>query len=638
MSIISVIGRRSLKVRLLIGSIYTILLLGAVSMVYPFMLMIAGSTKSAVDAPDAKLIPPFLSSDTALYQKHVEGFFNESLEALQMAHNVVDTSFRAVAPLSAPNHALANAWRAFIAFTDLPPYTYGCAYVQAPVTRGVFPSALRAFKEELSAEYDGDIARLNRGLATEFVDWNAFYLLPENYLPRRSTLVSSLMDDRFALFKAALPLESRIYFSPENYYRHAYLRTQYQGAIERYNQTHGTSHASWDDVHLDRNLPVGPDRSDLERGDWITFARSVLNLLWLRAEPAATPFYRDFLKAKYLTVAGLNRNYGTAYTSFNDIVLEEEPPQTGLMSSDWSAFVEGWKDPAAGTIHMLPADMIRIDSIDFMFRDYLKSTHGTLTAANAALGTAYRDWLEILPPQRDLFAIDFAGRKAELRKEFLLRNYLCVLDYIVLHGRGISNTAIYCALAILCALTVNPLAAYALSRYKPPSAYKILLFLMMTMAFPPMVTQIPSFLLLRELGLLNTFAALVLPAMANGYSIFLLKGFFDSLPQELYESAEIDGAGEFRIFWQITMSLSTPILAVVGLSAFTAAYSNFMMALLICQDDKMWTIMPWLYQLQQRSGQGVIFASLLVASVPTFLVFVFCQNIIMRGIVVPVEK
>jgi multiple sugar transport system permease protein len=86
------------------------------------------------------------------------------------------------------------------------------------------------------------------------------------------------------------------------------------------------------------------------------------------------------------------------------------------------------------------------------------------------------------------------------------------------------------------------------------------------------------------------------------------------------------------------MSLSKPILAVIGLNAFTLAYSNFMMALLICQDQKMWTLMPWLYQLQQSSCQGVIFASLVIAAVPTFLIFALCQNIIMRGIVVPVEK
>ena len=79
-------------------------------------------------------------------------------------------------------------------------------------------------------------------------------------------------------------------------------------------------------------------------------------------------------------------------------------------------------------------------------------------------------------------------------------------------------------------------------------------------------------------------------------------------------------------------------MAVIALSAFTMAYSNFMFALLICQDKKMWTLMVWLYQLQRNSAPGVVFASLLIAAMPVFLMFALCQNIIMRGIVVAVEK
>jgi multiple sugar transport system permease protein len=209
---------------------------------------------------------------------------------------------------------------------------------------------------------------------------------------------------------------------------------------------------------------------------------------------------------------------------------------------------------------------------------------------------------------------------------------------MLLHGRGIANTVIYCFLAVVLALLVNPLAAYAMSRYRMPSTYKILMFLMLTMAFPPMVTQIPVFLMLREFGLLNTFAALLLPGLANGYSIFLLKGFFDAQPRDLYESAQLDGAGEWTLFWQITMSLARPILSVVALNAFVAAYANFMFALLICQDERMWTLMVWLYQLQQRSGPGVVQASLLLAALPTLAVFLACQRVLLRGIVVPVEK
>lgn len=92
------------------------------------------------------------------------------------------------------------------------------------------------------------------------------------------------------------------------------------------------------------------------------------------------------------------------------------------------------------------------------------------------------------------------------------------------------------------------------------------------------------------------------------------------------------------MFWHFTLGLSGPILAVTALGAFTAAYGNFLMALLVCQDPRMWTLMPWLYQLQQDSGVGVVYASLLIAAVPTLIVFLLCQRVILRGIVIPVEK
>ena len=86
------------------------------------------------------------------------------------------------------------------------------------------------------------------------------------------------------------------------------------------------------------------------------------------------------------------------------------------------------------------------------------------------------------------------------------------------------------------------------------------------------------------------------------------------------------------------MALSKPILAVLALGAFTAAYSEFMMALIIIPDRSMWTLMVWIFQLQITAPQAVIQTSVLIAAIPTFIVFVFCQNIIIRGIVVPVEK
>ena len=228
--------------------------------------------------------------------------------------------------------------------------------------------------------------------------------------------------------------------------------------------------------------------------------------------------------------------------------------------------------------------------------------------------------------------------RAAIRREFLVRNYREVIDYVALHGPAVWNTFVLCAGLLVVTLIVNPLCAYALSRYNLPSTYKILLFLLATMAFPAEVSAIPNFLLLKQLHLLNTYWALILPAMANGYAIFLLKGFFDSLPRELYEAGTIDGASEARMFTTITLPMSKPVLAVIALGTFTTAYGSFLWAFLVCQDPNKWTLMVWLSQMQSWAPMPVIFAALALAALPTLLVFIFCQNIIMRGIIVPTEK
>lgn len=638
MPILSIIGRKHWKVRLLIGCIYAVLIAGALSMVYPFLLMIAGSSKSAVDVAENRLVPRFLVDDQALYRKYTESLFNEQLSLMQAVYDSDAASFGTLAAPAPVPDAMLDAWAEFLRTTGLPSSTYSIGFLRAASTRGVQPLNLRRWKDELFARSGGRMDELNRELGTAFIGWNMVDIRPEDFHIRRSNPRQGPLYDAFRDFKARQPLADRFYFSVEGFYRNNFLKNRYSRNLDAYNTSHGTAYTAWDQVRLDERYPGDPSRTDQERADWETFVRVIVNLQWLKVEDAALVPYHEFLRAKYHDLAGVARAYEAAVTDWREVALPVAGYAAGLVMSDWESFVQGWRDPESGTWHRLPLESVRVDSVEGRFRAFLKERHGELAAANAALGTAYAAWRDIPAPQQAFHARHFAGITRELRWEFGTRNFVTVWDYLVLRGRGVLNTAIYCALAVLVALIFNPLAAYALSRYRPPSAYKVLLFLMLTMAFPPMVTQIPVFLLLRKFEFLNTFWALILPGLANGYSIFLLKGFFDSLPRELYESAEMDGAGEFRIFWQITMSLSQPILVVIALNAFTHAYSNFMFALLICQDQKMWTLMPWLYQLQQYSGQGVVYASLLIAAVPTFLIFALCQNVIMRGIVVPVEK
>ena len=229
------------------------------------------------------------------------------------------------------------------------------------------------------------------------------------------------------------------------------------------------------------------------------------------------------------------------------------------------------------------------------------------------------------------------------RRDFLLGaldNYRLVGQYLFVRGRAFVNTVLLVVFSVLAALIVNPLAAYAMSRFRMKGAERVILFLLATMAFPAAVTAIPGFILIRDLGLINTLAALVLPTIASGMSIFILKGFFDALPRELYEAATIDGAGEWTVFAKITLPMTTPILAVNALNHFVAAYNSWEWAFLVCQKESQWTIAVWMYQMsREMAGQPwCVMAGFVIVSIPTALVFLLCQKVILRGIVLPSMK
>ena len=193
-----------------------------------------------------------------------------------------------------------------------------------------------------------------------------------------------------------------------------------------------------------------------------------------------------------------------------------------------------------------PVTALHALSAENLFRDQVLKQYGSLEAVNRAYGTRMKSIMELDAPYALADWKYVQENHQSLRKHFVTRNFSTVIGYMVLHGRAVINTIIFCAIVILTHLIVNPMCAYALSRYNLHYAYKVLLFLLATMAFPAEVTAIPNFLLLKKFHLLNTYWALILPGMANGYAIFLLKGFFDSLPKELYEAGIIDGAVEPR--------------------------------------------------------------------------------------------
>lgn len=339
-------------------------------------------------------------------------------------------------------------------------------------------------------------------------------------------------------------------------------------------------------------------------------------------------------------IAAYNEAEGTRYSSLAEVPFPATVPAVG--AKPWFRFAgqilnpvfveltaEGqaaWQASGLGRVAFLRTkarpEHLRVESIDIAFAAWA-SMRGE---PDAKIPQRTKDWLA------------FREERGFWRWQFVVQNYTYVIDEVLIQGNGVRNTVILVLLTVIGALTINPMAAYALSRFRLRQSYQVLLFFLATIAFPAEVAMIPNFLQLKDFGLLNTFGALVLPGLVNGFSIFLLKGFFDSLPKELYEAADIDGASEWQIFWGFTMSLSKPILAVIALNAFISAYSAFFFALILAPDQQMWTLMVWIYQMQQNAGPAIVSASLLLTALPTLLVYLCAQNVILRGIVVPSDK
>jgi len=327
----------------------------------------------------------------------------------------------------------------------------------------------------------------------------------------------------------------------------------------------------------------------------------------------------DFVRRKYGSLEALNAAWPVRYRSFFDVSFSAESKRTGpslAAEAEGNAKLRTWFELERWYVDEALARG------DFVSR--------TMPASLAPYAEEIRNALTVQFVEhgwRDFLSSAFA-------------NYRLVGNYLFLRGRAFVNTLLLVFLTVLASLTVNPLAAYALSRFRLRATEKIILFLLATMAFPAAVTAIPGFLLIRDLGLLNTFAALVLPGVASGMSIFVLKGFFDALPRELYEAAAIDGAGELTVFRKITLPMTTPILAVNALNAFIHAYASWEWAFLVCQRESHWTLAVWMYQMSQTFAHQpwCVMAGFVLVSLPTATVFLVCQKVILRGIVLPSMK
>lgn len=624
MPIISKVEGQSPRGKLLYAVLITVLTLGGVTMVYPFIIMVSGTVRSEMDETDLDLVPDYMVDDEVLYRKFLETKYNQGVEFLNRSTGKQYFSFKDknLKPPKLVERRAEDLRRFFDSFKNWPRH-----WDLVGASRGILtiPENVRLLSKRMRKRYNGDLRAMIDDLGTANITWDFSGLQPPLWLENRYDYEPNAIYEELFKIEDETDWAQRQVMSVSGYFVETIIVTAYGKNAEKYNAAHAVNIDSIEDYILPRTVP-GKDEPKL-REEWIDYVTKELNPAFILLRDVPDEKFQAFLRDKYVDAEGLNRSWATNYTALDEVKLPRREWLSGAKRVDYTAF---FRDQ--------PPETYLLDSAEYAWRNWLEQEYGTIDALNEAHQTQYGDFSKALLPVAELEWQYVQENPTALRWTFASRNYLNVFDAMFVRGRAFVNTSLLCLLMITTALLINPLAAYAMSRFRLPGTYKFLLVLMATMSFPPMVTMIPTFIMLREMNMLNSFWALVLPTAANGYMIFLLKGFFDSLPQDLYEAALIDGSGEIRMFFQITMALSKPILAVVALGAFTAAYTMFLYALVVCPDEDMWLLSVYLLQYQTQVSMGGMFAAVLVAAIPPLVIFLFAQNIIMRGIVVPVEK
>lgn len=625
---IALVGRKALKTRAVIGAIYLALVLGGITMVVPFWLMLTTSVTSNVDSHDFTLLPAYLRDDTALYQKYTESAYNEDSKLYNYANAGQDIGdFEDVKKPQNTNEQLVtdyDQWKQSL------PQNFTITLHGYSITKPrVSLMGAHRYQRFLAGRYHSDVKELNAAYRDEREYFDLQTPNEQWYL----RIYQPMHDKRyreFMEFKRDLP---NWFLGPapvEGLYGE-FLTNKYDAKPETFAKRYSDPTIK---ALTDLTCPARLPANKALAADWAEYVHREIPVHFVRLDPAAAGQWQTYLKAAQKDAANYNSVHSRdpgfkPVSSLSEVKLPAEAPvEAPAALADYTGFVEKAVDPR----------YVTLDTPNIRYREWLQKKFKTIAAVNSAYGTNYASFDRVLFPTREADWWYMQQNKQLVRKDFLVRNYRDVAAYIAVHGRALWVTLILVSATIFLTLTVNPLAAYALSRFNLPSTYKILLFCLATMAFPGEVTAIPNFLLMKQLHLLNTLWALILPGAAAGFSIFLLKGFFDSLPQELYEAAEIDGANEFQMFTKICLPTSTPVLAVIGLGAFNMAYGSFMWAFVVCPDKNWWTLMVWLQQMQVWAPQSMIFAALVLAAIPTLLVFIFAQNVIMRGIIIPTEK
>jgi multiple sugar transport system permease protein len=220
-----------------------------------------------------------------------------------------------------------------------------------------------------------------------------------------------------------------------------------------------------------------------------------------------------------------------------------------------------------------------------------------------------------------------------LPTDLRVQNYADVFALVPM-GTYMLNSVKVTASIVVGQVATASLAAYAFARLRFPGKGPLFFLLMSAMMVPLLVTIIPIFVLVRTLGLVDSHASLILPALTTPFGVFLLRQFFLTIPRELEDAARLDGAGEWTIFWRVALPLSKPALATLAVFAFADQWKNFLWPLIVTRSTPMQVV-----EVGVASFHGLYYtnwpyqmAAALAVALPLIVLFFFAQRYFIQGI------
>lgn len=198
----------------------------------------------------------------------------------------------------------------------------------------------------------------------------------------------------------------------------------------------------------------------------------------------------------------------------------------------------------------------------------------------------------------------------------------------------LANSTILAVSVTAISLLFNSMAGYAFAKLRFRGRDRLFRWLLGALVIPVQVAMLPLFLMLKEMGMINTYWGVIVPAMASIFGIFLIRQYALSVPDELLDAARIDGAGEFRIYRSVVLPLLTPILVTLAIFTFMAVWNDFMWPLIVLTDNDLYTLPVALASLVGEHAQDteLMMAGSVVTVLPVLVLFLVLQRYYIEGV------